>query len=150
AADRRPHRRRRQRVLPGQPVGLDRPGDLELHARAALARARQRLDHRTSLARARDRRAARHPARPLHADRAGSGGLHAGHVVQARLPQARGRGGAVEPMVMTNKEVVQTFFASLWTDPGLARSLATDDVTWITTRSMPIPGNESTIFHVGW
>ena len=51
---------------------------------------------------------------------------------------------------MTNKEVVQTFFSSLWTDPELARSLATDDVTWITTRSMPIPGNEKTIFHVGW
>ena len=53
-------------------------------------------------------------------------------------------------MGRTNKEVVQTFFASLWTDPELARSLATDDVTWITTRSMPIPGNEKTIHHVGW
>ena len=51
---------------------------------------------------------------------------------------------------MTNKEIVRTFFASLWTDPALARSLATDDVTWITTRSMPIPGNEKTIHHVGW
>ncbi|TMA34808.1 MAG: hypothetical protein E6J87_05790 [Deltaproteobacteria bacterium] len=51
---------------------------------------------------------------------------------------------------MTNKDVVQTFFASLWSDPALARSLATEDVTWITTRSMPIPGNERTIFHVGW
>ena len=51
---------------------------------------------------------------------------------------------------MTNKEIVQTFFASLWTDPELARSLASDDVTWITTRSMPIPGNEGTIHHVGW
>ena len=51
---------------------------------------------------------------------------------------------------MTNKEIVQTFFASLWTDPELARSLASDDVTWITTRSMPIPGNEKTIHHVGW
>lgn len=51
---------------------------------------------------------------------------------------------------MTNKQVVQTFFASLWSDPALARSLASDDVTWITTRSMPIPGNEKTIHHVGW
>jgi ketosteroid isomerase-like protein len=51
---------------------------------------------------------------------------------------------------MTNKEIVRTFFGSLWTDPELARSLATEDVTWITTRSMPIPGNEGTIFHVGW
>lgn len=51
---------------------------------------------------------------------------------------------------MTNKEIVRTFFASLWTDPELARSLTRDDVTWITTRSMPIPGNEGTIFHVGW
>ena len=51
---------------------------------------------------------------------------------------------------MTNKEIVRTFFASLWSDPALARSLATEDVTWITTRSMPIPGNERTIFHVGW
>jgi hypothetical protein len=51
---------------------------------------------------------------------------------------------------MTNKETVRTFFASLWTDPELARSLATADVTWITTRSMPIPGNEGTIHHVGW
>ena len=40
---------------------------------------------------------------------------------------------------MTHREVVRTFFASLWTDPELARSLVTDDVTWITTRSMPIP-----------
>jgi hypothetical protein len=47
-------------------------------------------------------------------------------------------------------EVVRTFFASLWSDPALARSLASDDVTWITTRSMPIPGNAHTIFHVGW
>jgi ketosteroid isomerase-like protein len=51
---------------------------------------------------------------------------------------------------MTNKQTVQTFFASLWSDPALARSLAHDDVTWITTRSMPIPGNEKTILHVGW
>jgi ketosteroid isomerase-like protein len=51
---------------------------------------------------------------------------------------------------MKNKDVVQTFFASLWSDPELARSLATDDVTWITTRSMPIPGNEKTVHHVGW
>ena len=51
---------------------------------------------------------------------------------------------------MKNKDVVQTFFASLWSDPELARSLATDDVTWITTRSMPIPGNENTLHHVGW
>lgn len=51
---------------------------------------------------------------------------------------------------MTNKQVVQTFFASLWTDPELARSLAADDVTWITTRSMPIPGNEKATHHVGW
>jgi hypothetical protein len=53
-------------------------------------------------------------------------------------------------MTRSNKEVVQIFFASLWSDPELARSLAHDDVTWITTRSMPIPGNEKTIFHVGW
>jgi ketosteroid isomerase-like protein len=51
---------------------------------------------------------------------------------------------------MKNKDVVRTFFASLWSDPELARSLATDDVTWITTRSMPIPGNEKTVHHVGW
>lgn len=51
---------------------------------------------------------------------------------------------------MTNKETVATFFNSLWTDPELARSLATDDVTWITTRSMPIPGHEHSIEHVGF
>ena len=51
---------------------------------------------------------------------------------------------------MTNKEAVQTFFSTLWTDPELARSVCTEDVTWITTRSMPIPGNEGTIHHVGW
>jgi hypothetical protein len=50
----------------------------------------------------------------------------------------------------SNKEKVATFFASLWTDPELARSLATDDVTWVTTRSMPIPGNEDSIEHVGF
>jgi ketosteroid isomerase-like protein len=51
---------------------------------------------------------------------------------------------------VTNKEIVRTFFASLWTDPALARSLAHDDVTWITTRSMPIPGAAGTLHHVGW
>ena len=51
---------------------------------------------------------------------------------------------------MTNKEAVQTFFSSLWSDPERARSVCTEDVTWITTRSMPIPGNEATIHHVGW
>ncbi|MEM7412076.1 MAG: hypothetical protein AAF430_17745 [Myxococcota bacterium] len=50
----------------------------------------------------------------------------------------------------SNKATVQTFFDSLWTDPELARSLATEDVTWITTRSMPIPGNESSIEHQGF
>lgn len=49
-----------------------------------------------------------------------------------------------------NKDVVRRFFGSLWTDPETARSLATDDVTWITTRSMPIPGNEGTVSHVGF
>jgi ketosteroid isomerase-like protein len=51
---------------------------------------------------------------------------------------------------VTNKEIVRVFFSSLWTDPERARALATKDVTWITTRSMPIPGNENTIHHVGW
>lgn len=51
---------------------------------------------------------------------------------------------------MSNKETVETFFSSLWTDPALAKSLCTEDVTWITTRSMPIPGNEDTIHHVGF
>jgi ketosteroid isomerase-like protein len=51
---------------------------------------------------------------------------------------------------MNDKAVVETFFNSLWTDPELARSLATEDVTWITTRSMPIPGNEGSIEHVGF
>ncbi|MCA9510767.1 MAG: nuclear transport factor 2 family protein [Myxococcota bacterium] len=49
-----------------------------------------------------------------------------------------------------NKDVVRTFFRTLWSDPETARALATDDVTWITTRSMPIPGNEGTIRHVGF
>ena len=49
-----------------------------------------------------------------------------------------------------NKQTVQTFFASLWTDPALAESLCHEDVTWTTTRSMPIPGNEGTIHHVGF
>ncbi|MDE0951164.1 MAG: hypothetical protein OSA45_07830 [Halioglobus sp.] len=50
---------------------------------------------------------------------------------------------------MSNKETAKTFFTNLWVDPELARSVATDDVTWITTRSMPIPGAEGTE-HVGW
>ncbi len=50
---------------------------------------------------------------------------------------------------MTNKEVAQTFFGNLWADPPLARSVATDDVTWKTTRSMPIPGADG-LEHVGW
>jgi ketosteroid isomerase-like protein len=51
---------------------------------------------------------------------------------------------------VTNKEVVRIFFDSLWTDPERARSLCTEDVTWITTRSMPIPGREGSTRHVGW
>ncbi len=51
---------------------------------------------------------------------------------------------------MTNKEVVETLFSTLWTDPDTARSMCTDDVTWVTTRSMPIPGNESSIQHTGF
>lgn len=51
---------------------------------------------------------------------------------------------------MTNKEIVGILFANLWTDPDKARSVCNDDVTWVTTRSMPIPGNESTIYHVGF
>ena len=50
----------------------------------------------------------------------------------------------------SNKATVETFFNSLWTDPELARSCATDDVTWVTTRSMPIPGNEGSLEHVGF
>lgn len=49
-----------------------------------------------------------------------------------------------------NKETVNTFFSTLWTDPPLAESLCHEDVTWVTTRSMPIPGNEGTIHHVGF
>lgn len=51
---------------------------------------------------------------------------------------------------MSNKETVEKFFASLWTDPELARSLSTEDVTWVTTRSMPIPGNENSLEHIGF
>ncbi len=51
----------------------------------------------------------------------------------------------------SNKDIVEQFFGSLWTDPALAKSLATDDVTWITTRSMPIPGAvKNGIEHIGW
>ena len=51
---------------------------------------------------------------------------------------------------MTNKEAASTLFENLWTDPERARSACTEDVTWVTTRSMPIPGNEQSIEHVGW
>ena len=51
---------------------------------------------------------------------------------------------------MSNKKTVELFFGSLWTDPELARSLATKDVTWVTTRSMPIPGCEGELEHVGF
>ncbi len=51
---------------------------------------------------------------------------------------------------MTNKEATRTLFENLWTDPELARSVCTEDVTWVTTRSMPIPGNEESIEHVGF
>ena len=50
---------------------------------------------------------------------------------------------------MTNKDIAQTFFGNLWLDPARARSVATGDVTWITSRSMPIPGAKGTQ-HVGW
>ncbi len=51
---------------------------------------------------------------------------------------------------MANKDVVERFFASLWSDPEGARALCMEDVTWVTTRSMPIPGNEGSIEHVGF
>ncbi|HEX4863515.1 MAG TPA: nuclear transport factor 2 family protein [Acidimicrobiales bacterium] len=47
------------------------------------------------------------------------------------------------------KELVRTFFDSLWTEPDKSRSLATDDVTWVTCRGLPIPGADG-IEHVGW
>ena len=50
---------------------------------------------------------------------------------------------------MTVKGAVQIFFSTLWTEPDRARAVCREDVTWITTRSMPIPGNEGTIHHVG-
>jgi len=49
-----------------------------------------------------------------------------------------------------NKELVQFFLDKLWADPAAARAVCTEDVTWITSRSMRIPGAEDTIEHVGW
>jgi ketosteroid isomerase-like protein len=49
-----------------------------------------------------------------------------------------------------NKETVRLFFSSLWTDPEVARAASTDDVTWITTRSMRIPGASESLEHVGF
>jgi len=51
---------------------------------------------------------------------------------------------------LTNKEATQTLFENLWTNPELARSVCTEDVTWVTTRSMPIPGNPDSIEHRGF
>ncbi|MFK7733455.1 MAG: nuclear transport factor 2 family protein [Pseudomonadales bacterium] len=51
---------------------------------------------------------------------------------------------------LSNKEAVEILFSTLWTDPEKARSVCTDDVTWVTTRSMPIPGNEDSIYHIGF
>lgn len=48
-----------------------------------------------------------------------------------------------------NKALVQTFFDHLWVDPPTARSVAADDVTWVTTRGLPIPGRDG-IEHTGW
>ncbi len=53
------------------------------------------------------------------------------------------------PELKTNKEIAQYFFDHLWTDPEASRSLATKDVTWVTSRGMPIPGADG-IEHVGW
>jgi ketosteroid isomerase-like protein len=50
----------------------------------------------------------------------------------------------------SNKQLVQFFFDHLWADPEAARQVCTEDVTWVTTRSMPIPGAGQTIEHVGW
>jgi ketosteroid isomerase-like protein len=50
---------------------------------------------------------------------------------------------------MSNKSTVERFFDNLWVDHDVARSLATDDVTWVTTRGIPIPGADG-IEHVGW
>ena len=49
-----------------------------------------------------------------------------------------------------NKEMVQFFLDKLWADPEAAKAVCTENVTWITTRSMRIPGAEDTIEHVGW
>ena len=51
---------------------------------------------------------------------------------------------------MSHKDTVRTFFSTLWSDPETARAQCTEDVTWVTTRSMRIPGNPKTIEHVGW
>lgn len=62
---------------------------------------------------------------------------------------------AAEPR--SNKEIVQSFFDNLWINPPVSKSLATEDVTWVTTRSMPIPGATAVavdglagIEHIGW
>ena len=49
-----------------------------------------------------------------------------------------------------NKRAARILFENLWTDPELARSVCTEDVTWVTTRSMPIPGAGCDLEHVGW
>jgi ketosteroid isomerase-like protein len=49
----------------------------------------------------------------------------------------------------SSKEIAETFLNNLWTDPELSRSVCTEDVTWVTTRGMPIPGTDG-IEHVGW
>jgi ketosteroid isomerase-like protein len=50
--------------------------------------------------------------------------------------------------VASNKETAEIFFDNLWADPEKAMDVATDDVTWITSRSMRIPGTKG-IEHVG-
>jgi len=49
----------------------------------------------------------------------------------------------------TNKQIVEDFLFNLWSNPEIARANATEDVTWITTRGMPIPGAKG-IEHRGW
>ena len=51
--------------------------------------------------------------------------------------------------MLSNKEIVETLFQTMWTEPEKAKSLCTEDVTWVTTRSMPIPGLDG-IEHVGF
>ena len=101
------------------------PGAVVVHARPALARAGLGVDHAHPGARARGRRAARHPLREVDAGRPVPRRLHEGHRLPDHPAQARRRGHGLERL---RRRGLSGLVGSL--PEGAARPATSTVTTW--------------------